>query len=150
MKSIIKTRPVPLMTRPQTALKDSGERTTFPSSEYIEREALYRKVAELEMLARDRYLDTPTNSPVYPRYMAQLGERTQLKFLIADFPAADVVEVKHGSWLGEGDGYADGELVYDVWYCSECNHCIDDGTDDPDLLPNYCPNCGAKMDGERQ
>lgn len=50
-----------------------------------------------------------------------------------------------GTWIGEADGYADGELVYDVWYCSECNHCIDDGTDDPDLLPNYCPNCGAKM-----
>ena len=62
-------------------------------AEYIEREALYRKIAELEMLARDRYLDTPTSSPVYPRYMAQLGERTQLKFLVADFPAADVVEV---------------------------------------------------------
>lgn len=55
---------------------------------------------------------------------------------------------KQGCWIGEADGYADGELVYDVWYCSECNHCIDDGTDDPDLLPNYCPNCGAKMKGE--
>lgn len=22
---------------------------------------------------------------------------------------------------------------------------IDDGTNDPVLLPNYCPNCGAKM-----
>ena len=50
-----------------------------------------------------------------------------------------------GRWLGEGDGYADGEIVYDVWYCSECNYCIDDGTDDPEMLPNYCPNCGAKM-----
>ena len=50
-----------------------------------------------------------------------------------------------GRWVGEGDGYADGELVYDVWYCSECNHCIDDGTDDPKMLPNYCPNCGMKM-----
>ena len=52
-----------------------------------------------------------------------------------------------GEWVGEADGYADGELVYDVWHCSECNHCIDDGTDDPDLLPNFCPNCGAKMKG---
>ena len=52
-----------------------------------------------------------------------------------------------GEWIGEADGYADGELVYDVWHCSECNHCIDDGTDDPDLLPNFCPNCGAKMKG---
>ena len=53
-----------------------------------------------------------------------------------------------GVWVGEADGYADGDLVYDVWYCSDCNYCIDDGTDDPDLLPNYCPNCGAKMKGE--
>lgn len=52
-----------------------------------------------------------------------------------------------GLWIGEGDGYADGELVYDVWYCSECNHCIDDGTDVPEMLPNYCPSCGAKMEG---
>lgn len=50
-----------------------------------------------------------------------------------------------GQWQGEGDGYADGEIVYDVWRCSECDHVIDDGTDDPKLLPNYCPNCGAKM-----
>lgn len=53
---------------------------------------------------------------------------------------------KHGLWIAEGDGYADGEMVYDVWYCSECNHCIDDGIDDPEKLPHYCPNCGAKMD----
>ena len=52
-----------------------------------------------------------------------------------------------GKWIEEADGYADGELVYDVWKCSQCNHYIDDGTDDADLLPNYCPNCGAKMKG---
>lgn len=54
--------------------------------------------------------------------------------------------VVHGHWIGEADGYADGELVYDVWYCSECNFCIDEGIDDPGLLPSYCENCGAKMD----
>ena len=52
-----------------------------------------------------------------------------------------------GNWQGQADGYSDGYPVYDVWYCSECGHCIDDGTDDPENLPNYCPNCGAKMDG---
>ena len=55
--------------------------------------------------------------------------------------------VRHGRWQGEGDGYADGYPVMDVWYCSECGYCIDDGTDDPSFLPKYCPNCGAKMDG---
>lgn len=61
------------------------------------------------------------------------------------------VPVVRGQWDGEGDGYAeteDGEIVivYDVWNCSKCGYTIDDGTDDPELLPNYCPNCGAKMD----
>ena len=48
-------------------------------------------------------------------------------------------------WDGESDGYADGNPVYDVWNCSACGHCIDDGTDDPELLPKFCPNCGARM-----
>ena len=49
---------------------------------------MYVKVAELEELARNRVLDTPTNSPCYQRYVSQLNERTALKHLIADFPTA--------------------------------------------------------------
>lgn len=65
---------------------------------------------------------------------------------IDDAPTIDPESFRPlGVWIGEADGYADGELVYDVWYCSECNYCIDDGTDDPDLLPKFCPECGAKM-----
>lgn len=67
--------------------------------------------------------------------------------IIKGLPAADVAPVRHGEWQGEGDGYADGALVYDVWRCSECDYCIDDGTDDPERLPRYCPHCGARMDG---
>lgn len=67
---------------------------------------------------------------------------------LADFLIAAGVTIKQtGRWIGEGDGYADGKIVYDVWYCSECNYCIDDGTDDPDNLPDYCPHCGARMGG---
>ncbi len=66
---------------------------------------------------------------------------------IREMAAADVVEVVYGQWEGEGDGYADGEIVLDVWHCSQCGYYIDDGTDNPDCLPKYCPNCGAKMNG---
>lgn len=74
----------------------------------------------------------------------------KMQQLIADTPTIDPESLRPlGVWVGEADGYADGELVYDVWYCSDCNYCIDDGTDDPTLLPNYCPNCGAFMKGEK-
>lgn len=56
--------------------------------------------------------------------------------------------MRHGRWQGEGDGYADGYTVLNVWYCSECGYCIDEGTDDPSFLPKYCLHCGARMDGE--
>lgn len=78
--------------------------------------------------------------------MGEIIAQTLMRYVKRQ-PAADVAPVVHGQWDGEGDGFADGEIVLDVWYCSECGHCIDDGTDDPCVLPNYCPNCGAKMDG---
>lgn len=68
--------------------------------------------------------------------------------LIDHAPTIDAAPVVHAQWDGEGDGYADGELVFDVWHCSECGYCIDDGTDDPVYLPRYCPQCGARMDGD--
>lgn len=58
--------------------------------------------------------------------------------------AADVVEVKHGRWVGTADGYGDGEMVYDQWECSECGYDADGADEKPNW--NYCPNCGAKMD----
>ena len=77
-----------------------------------------------------------------PRWTPQ-----RVKTLLLRQPAADVAEVVHGLWLGEGDGYSDGALVCDVLHCSECDYTIDDGTDDPARLPKYCAGCGAKMDG---
>ena len=71
----------------------------------------------------------------------------RVKTLLLRQPAADVAEVVQSQWEGEGDGYADGEIVLDVWHCSQCGYCIDDGTDNPKCLPKHCPNCGAKMDG---
>ena len=62
--------------------------------------------------------------------------------ILNQFPSSDVAPVKHGQWIGSGDGYANGELVYDMWECSEC------GFNDGFVAYNFCPNCGARMDGE--
>ena len=65
--------------------------------------------------------------------------------IIADFLAADVAEVRHGEWIGRQlDDFKKYEST-----CSECgwvgieNY---DSYNDPSDF-NYCPNCGAKMDG---
>ena len=57
-----------------------------------------------------------------------------------------VAPVRHGRWEGTADGYWNGELVYDIWNCSECGFDADGADEKPDW--KYCPNCGAKMDGE--
>lgn len=88
----------------------------------------------------------PTDAELWEHLNKQPNKQGYIKALIrADMERGG--ENASGQWIGEGDGYADGEIVLDVWYCSECNYCIDDGTDDPEALPNYCPCCGAKMEG---
>ena len=68
-----------------------------------------------------------------------------VKFDIESFPAAEVEQVRHGQWEGTADGYADGELVYDMWNCSECGFDADGAEEKPEW--KFCPNCGAWMDG---
>ena len=104
-------------------------------AEYIDKGALYERIAQLEELARNRYLDTPSNSPAYPRYMAQMQDRTALKHLIADFTVVDVVPVRHGRWRHYPD--------CGVTRCSVCDWSTEECVD-----YNYCPNCGARMDEE--
>lgn len=43
----------------------------------------------------------------------------------------------HGRWIINPDGYYP--------YCSECKEEPEHGE-----MTNYCPNCGAKMDGKEQ
>ena len=54
------------------------------------------------------------------------------------------IEPKRGEWIGEADGYYNGELIYDTWYCSNCDYVVDD--EEPPTW-NFCPNCGARMKG---
>ena len=47
----------------------------------------------------------------------------------------------------EGDGYADGHIVYDTWICPNCGKRYEVDYDDYD----FCPNCGQALDwGDEQ
>lgn len=62
--------------------------------------------------------------------------------VVSDFeaiPAADVAEVVHGRWIDNGsNGYKW------AFICSKCGYI--DGYPFDDRY-NFCPDCGAKMDG---
>jgi len=65
---------------------------------------------------------------------------------IIDAPAADVVEVRHGRWI-RTDGIVHG-IVSKVYSCSLCKRNAGVSENGFWYLSDYCPNCGAKMDGE--
>ena len=94
------------------------------TAEYLDRSSL---------VARMKYYEKHTTEESGEHYAYSVALRE-----IRNAPAADVVEVVHGRWepgnpicpVCGGDKFKD--LDADVW----C-----------DWLPDFCPNCGAKMDG---
>lgn len=66
-------------------------------------------------------------------YMA----RKEIKAL----PSADVAPVRHGRWIEHYKSDAPPTLK-ERWVCSWCGNVQTYGA------TGYCPNCGAKMDGE--
>lgn len=112
-------------------------------AKYIDAEPLYKQMVEQEELARQRVIDTPSRlphgdaNPYATRYATQLDERTKFKFMLADTPAADVVEVvrckdckhrrvaeygpmKYECELDTGDPYCHGRQAWwPDWFCAE-------------------------------
>ena len=97
-------------------------------AEYIDRESLIKRFCE-------RRNEEMSESPCEP-------SDCFAREVIKTFPAADVVPVRHGRWI---DAYPDIEpnpmFMYGI--CSECG--FEQGIS---KYLNYCPNCGAKMDGD--
>lgn len=57
--------------------------------------------------------------------------------LIKKAPTVDAVPVVHAQWIEDGSG---------IIICPECKR----GYNLHAKYTHYCPNCGAKMDGERK
>ena len=101
-------------------------------TEYIERAAVHELVKSIPHYQMFNYDRTESRRGISP---------DDVDFGVDKIPAADVVEVRHGRWIGiEYDGYADGFPVYDLWECSEC------GGMEGECESPICKWCGAHMD----
>ena len=73
-------------------------------------------------------------------YVGALTLKERLRRLLDSQPTVDAESVRHGRWIEVDIG--------DCCYrCSECGFIRDAYLLD---IGNYCPKCGAKMDGERK
>lgn len=95
-------------------------------TEYIEREALIRRIKEIHCAECDSYNGV--------RCRACWVDDT-LDYIDSE-PAADVAPVQHGQWI-EKEKYTFG-IMYDCSLCED--RILDNGHH-----WNYCPNCGARM-----
>ena len=101
--------------------------------EYINREALRDSVESIDWYSvRRGELITGAESSENALYKAN-----DIYSAINNAPTADVATVRHGRWGTHSDRP-------DSLICSVCNCGFDMWKHDPH---NYCPNCGAKMDG---
>lgn len=89
-----------------------------------------------------KYIDADKLLQTLPDHLEYKGA---VKRVLIQAPEADVVEVRHGHWIEcvEKPSWLEDDV--EVYYnCSEC------GTSHWSFTPPYCPECGAKMDGERK
>ena len=97
--------------------------------EYIKREAA------IERLKKNLYASNP-GSFSYLCFQDAINS-------VQEIPAADVEPVKRGRW--DGDTCTSCNLP---WNYNMTQNAQDWGYFDP--MPDYCPNCGARMDEEGQ
>ena len=99
-------------------------------AEYIEREALLQDIGETVLFSVRGGVKLPT---------PEMRGANKVIDRIKSVPTADVVEVRHGRWINDGED----------WFCNRCNHnALCDKMTGVQVASAICPNCGAKMDGK--
>lgn len=112
-------------------------------AEYIDRDAIYTAFANAgkDVLERASEID----------YIAGFSYELVIEIL-DNIPTVNVAPIKNGQWEWFDEDIGTPITGHERewgWRCSRCKHELPDDYDDPDYRPmlDYCPNCGAKMDG---
>ena len=107
-------------------------------AEYIERKAAIAYIREQSEECQKAFEELGGESGIYADAYNDLAED------FYSIPAADVAPVVHGRWIHSR--YEDCSEQFEIVKCSQCSHeayamafYVRGG--------NYCPNCGAMMDG---
>lgn len=105
--------------------------------EYLEREAVLAYMSEVKAVCISNF--------EYEAGIAIEGMIYGIKD--NEIPIADVAPVRHGGWIEQKSSGAGG--IWDYYFvCSVC------GGNTPNkayvIAPDFCPNCGAKMDGKKK
>ena len=102
-------------------------------SRYIDADKLYELIR-----TNDYRLATINGSIDYG--MFTIG----IKQAIDEIPTADVTEVRHGKWLTWEEQFPNRKPTKKNNLGVFCNNCHSHA----DNMTDYCPNCGARMDGK--
>ena len=102
-------------------------------AEYIEREAAVKAFNNFDA----GRADSPPFTLLTPEEFAEY---------LYELPAADVAPVVHGRWISweKAGNYVPSPDRHECSVCHDAAQVLVNGFE---LLSDYCPNCGAKMDG---
>ena len=108
--------------------------------EYISRKAAIAYIREQSEECQKAFEELGGESGIYADAYNDLAED------FYSIPAADVAPVVHGRWISWEEA---GNFVPspDRHECSVCHDAAQVLVNGFELLSDYCPNCGAKMDG---
>lgn len=104
-----------------------------------------KRFIDAELLKKNIRVNLMPNVDIDGTVTVENAERYFLN-LIDKTPTADVVEVRHGKWKKPQFVGRSGFREVRDFICGICGK--EYAVEQPCNLMNYCPNCGARMDGD--
>lgn len=100
------------------------------------------------MATEKRLIDAYKLENLVRRNSARYHHADDVIAAIAKQPTVDAVEVVHGRWIDKREIPSYSNKNIPVVECSKCRCLFCDIINVHSFMYHYCPNCGAKMDGD--